>query len=143
MAIMEKIVEIEKNVQKSFSDVQRDLVGLQGMDDKQKTEIKDIKKKFLSYSDKKQVENKFKDIQADIKKLAEKTEVRKIVKNSQKKSGLTRLLKLFRKYNSIELSLKKAEALIHDAKQELSVFPDTPAKESLFTIADYTLRRGK
>jgi octaprenyl-diphosphate synthase len=73
----------------------------------------------------------------------EKTEVRKIVKNSQKKSGLTRLLKLFRKYNSIELSLKKAEALIHDAKQELSVFPDTPAKESLFTIADYTLRRGK
>lgn len=73
----------------------------------------------------------------------EKAEVRKIVKNSHKKSGLTRLLKLFKKYSSIEQSLKKAEALIRDAKHELSVFPDIPAKESLFTIADYTLRRGK
>jgi geranylgeranyl pyrophosphate synthase len=47
------------------------------------------------------------------------------------------------KYNAIELSFKKAQDLIADAKNELAIFPDSHAKEALFKIADYTLLRGK
>jgi geranylgeranyl pyrophosphate synthase len=53
------------------------------------------------------------------------------------------MLKLFKKYNTIELSLEKAHDLIADAKNELAVFPDSPAKEALHVIADYTLQRRK
>ncbi|MFZ3135842.1 MAG: polyprenyl synthetase family protein [Thermodesulfovibrionales bacterium] len=73
----------------------------------------------------------------------EKTEVKDIIKNGFKKSGLNKMLKLFKKYNTIELSLKKAHDLIADAKNELAVFPDSPAKEALHVIADYTLQRRK
>jgi len=70
-------------------------------------------------------------------------EVRGIIKDGFKKRGLKRILKLFVKYNAIELSLRTAQDLIADAKTELAVFPDSPAKEALFKIADYTLLRGK
>jgi len=73
----------------------------------------------------------------------EKEEIRGIIKNVFKKSGLKKILKLFRKYTTIELSLKKAQDLIAEAKSELSVFPDSPAREALFAIADYTLQRRK
>jgi octaprenyl-diphosphate synthase len=70
-------------------------------------------------------------------------EVKSVIKDSLKKSGLKKILRLFGKYNTIELSLNKARELIADAKSELSIFPDSPAKEALFTIADYTLLRKK
>lgn len=70
-------------------------------------------------------------------------EVKGIIKKDLKKDGLKRIQGLFAKYNAIELSSKKAQALIADAKTELSIFPDSTAKEALFAIADYTLLRGK
>jgi octaprenyl-diphosphate synthase len=70
-------------------------------------------------------------------------EVRGIIKDGFKKRGLKRMLKLFVKYNAIELSLRKAQDLIADAKTELAVFPDSSVKDALFKIADYTLVRGK
>ncbi len=70
-------------------------------------------------------------------------EVKDIIKNGFKKSGLKRILKLFVKYNAIELSFKKAQDLIADAKNELAIFPDSPARKALSKIADYTLLRGK
>jgi len=70
-------------------------------------------------------------------------EVKGIIKDDLKKDGLKRILRLFTKYNAIELSSKKARAIIADAKTELSIFPDSPAKEALFAIADYTLLRRK
>lgn len=70
-------------------------------------------------------------------------EVKNIIKEGFKKGGLKRILKLFVKYNAIELSLKKAQNLISDAKTELAIFPDSTAKKALFTIADYSLMRGK
>ena len=73
----------------------------------------------------------------------ERVSVKKIVMNGHRKTGLKRLLKLFQKYNSINISLQKAQDLIDDAKAELSVFPDSTAKEALFAVADYTLQRGK
>jgi octaprenyl-diphosphate synthase len=73
----------------------------------------------------------------------EKEEITDIIRNGVKKSGMKKMLKLFQKYNTIELSLKKARDLVADAKSELSVFPDSPAREALYTIADYTLQRRK
>jgi octaprenyl-diphosphate synthase len=70
-------------------------------------------------------------------------EVKNIIKDGLKKRGLKRILKFFVEYNAIELSLKKAQNLISDAKTELTIFPDSPAKKALFTIADYSLLRGR
>lgn len=72
----------------------------------------------------------------------EKKEIREIIKRGSRKAGLIKILRLFKKYNSIELSLQRAEKLIDEAKIELSIFPDSLAKTALFTIADYTLQRG-
>jgi len=73
----------------------------------------------------------------------EREEVSCVVKEGLNKNGLKKILKLFKKYHTIESSLKKAYELIDDAKKELSVFADVPAKEALMTIADYTLERRK
>ncbi|MEW6586486.1 MAG: polyprenyl synthetase family protein [Nitrospirota bacterium] len=69
--------------------------------------------------------------------------VRAIIRGSFRKNGLRRILTLFRKHNSIELSLQRARDFIAGAKNELSVFPESRAKEALFAIADYTLQRRK
>jgi octaprenyl-diphosphate synthase len=73
----------------------------------------------------------------------ESAEIKEILQKEVKTRGLKRILKLFKKYNSIELSLKKAQNLIAEAKAELSVFPDSPAKAALYTVADYALNRRK
>ncbi|MDQ7786207.1 MAG: polyprenyl synthetase family protein [Thermodesulfovibrionales bacterium] len=73
----------------------------------------------------------------------ETEEIKTIVRSTFKIRGLRKILRLFQKYNSIELSLQKARDLITDAKNELSVFPDSRAKEGLLAIADYTLQRRK
>lgn len=74
---------------------------------------------------------------------AEVEEVKKILNSSFAKGSHKRILKLFEKYDVIELSFKRAEHLIADAKAELTVFSDSPAKEALFTVADHTLLRRK
>jgi octaprenyl-diphosphate synthase len=73
----------------------------------------------------------------------ELAEVKAIIRNGFKKSGLHKILKLFKKYTSIESSMKNAEDYIASAKAELSLFHDSPAKEALFAIADYSLQRRK
>jgi octaprenyl-diphosphate synthase len=73
----------------------------------------------------------------------EREEVKKIIKEGLRKNGLKRILKLFRKYHMIESSLRKAQALIDNAKAELMIFPNSRAREALFSIADYTLARNK
>jgi len=73
----------------------------------------------------------------------ETEEIKTIVKGPFKISGLRKILRLFQKYHSIELSLQRARDIITDAKNELSVFPDSRSKEGLLAIADYTLQRRK
>jgi octaprenyl-diphosphate synthase len=73
----------------------------------------------------------------------ETEEIKTIVRSTFKMSGLRKILRLFQKYNSIELSLQRARDLIADAKNELSVFPDSRSREGLLAIADYTLQRRK
>jgi octaprenyl-diphosphate synthase len=73
----------------------------------------------------------------------EKDEIRLIISDGFKTHRLKKILRLFKKYNSIEVSLKRARDLVAEAKNELSLFPDSPVKEALFTVADYTLARRK
>jgi octaprenyl-diphosphate synthase len=74
---------------------------------------------------------------------SEKEDVGSIIRKGFKQRGLGKILKLFKKYDSIGLSLAKARNLVAAAKADLSPFPDSNAKEALFTIADYTLSRTK
>jgi len=76
----------------------------------------------------------------------ERAELEEIIKNHSKKGNqknLRRILKLFSKYNVIEESMKTAQALIEEAKAELSVFPDHEAKQALCVMADYSMKRRK
>lgn len=73
----------------------------------------------------------------------EKSVVKKVIRSGFMKSGLRNVVKLFKKYNTIETSLAKAHSLIDDAKAQLSVFPDSPVRQALFRIADYSLARNK
>jgi octaprenyl-diphosphate synthase len=72
----------------------------------------------------------------------EVSEIKNVIRDFSE-AGLQRIMVLLKKYNSIEASFEKALALVEEAKQELSVFPDNQAKSALLTIADYSLRRGK
>jgi len=74
---------------------------------------------------------------------SEREQVKNIIQKGFKRGGLRTILKLFKKYNTIEQSLKKAHELIADAKTELAIFQDSLAKDALFAIADYTLQRRK
>jgi len=73
---------------------------------------------------------------------SEKEEIKQIVENPSEE-GLGRILSLFRQYSVLEKSLKRAQALVAEAKAELSVFPDSPEKEALLTIAEYAIAREK
>jgi len=56
---------------------------------------------------------------------------------------LKKILQLFAKYNIIEKSIHKAKDIVQDARNELSIFPDSPQKEALLVMTDYCLERKK
>jgi octaprenyl-diphosphate synthase len=72
----------------------------------------------------------------------DRAEVQGIIKDFSD-TGFERIMGLLKKYRSIEASLNKARAMIEGAKVDLALFPDGRAKEALFAIADYSLRREK
>ena len=73
----------------------------------------------------------------------EAAEVRKMITDSLPGEGAERVLALLKKHRSIESSFEKARSLVEAAKAELAPFPDSPAKEALLAIADYSLSREK
>ena len=72
----------------------------------------------------------------------DRTEIKGIIKDFSDKDS-ERIMDLLKKYRSIEASLKKAEELIDGARADLSLFPESRAKDALLAIADYSLRREK
>jgi octaprenyl-diphosphate synthase len=72
----------------------------------------------------------------------DKDEIKGVIKDFSDK-GLERIADLLKKYRSIDASLKKAQAIIDDARADLSLFPESRAKNALLAIADYTLHREK
>jgi geranylgeranyl pyrophosphate synthase len=63
--------------------------------------------------------------------------------SARNKANLEKITHLFSRYNVIEESFNIAQSLVKEAKAELSVFPDSGAKEAILTMADYTLQRKK
>jgi len=72
----------------------------------------------------------------------EKEEIKQIVEKPSEK-GLVRILALFRQYSVLEKSLKRAQALVDEAKAELSIFPDSSERDAMLSIADYAISREK
>jgi len=73
----------------------------------------------------------------------EANEIRSIIRDESWSGGPERIMDLLKKYRAIEASLAKAQSLIAEAKDSLSVFADCPAKVALLTLADYSLHREK
>jgi len=79
----------------------------------------------------------FKNASAD-----EKEEIKRIIEKPSEK-GLRQILALFRQYSVLEESLKRAQALVDEAKDELSIFPDSPDRDAILSLADYAISRYK
>ncbi|MEK7683567.1 MAG: polyprenyl synthetase family protein, partial [Nitrospirota bacterium] len=73
---------------------------------------------------------------------AEKEEIKRIIEKPSEE-GLRRILALFRQYSVLEESLKRAQALVDEAKDELSIFSDSPDRDAMLSLADYAISRDK
>ncbi len=73
----------------------------------------------------------------------EAVEIKQIITSGINQQNLGRVLDLLAKYRAIDASFERARGLVDEAKTELAAFPDSPAKEALITIADYSLSREK
>lgn len=67
-------------------------------------------------------------------------EIKSIVEAPSEK-GFMRIRDLFKKYDVLARALEKAEGLLKEAKDELSIFPASPEKDELTALADYALQR--
>ena len=72
----------------------------------------------------------------------EKEEIKRIIEKPSEE-GLRRILALFRQYSVLEESLKRAQALVDEAKDELSIFPDSPDRDAMLSLAEYAISRDK
>ena len=72
----------------------------------------------------------------------ESKEILRIVKSKASKKDVRAVIDFVRQYNGIEYAEQKARDLLKDAKDKLSIFPDSPAKTSLLRFADYSLQRS-
>ncbi len=54
---------------------------------------------------------------------------------------LTRILDLYARYDSIDKSMRTAQCLVEAACKVLGVFPDSPGKEALLVMAEYSMQR--
>lgn len=79
-----------------------------------------------------------------IKKAQEKKEIIEIIKSdSFSDETLLKILNYLKQYNCIESSMEIVKGYINKAKKALQVFPDSEAKQRLYSIADYILMRNK
>ncbi|MDP2278000.1 MAG: polyprenyl synthetase family protein, partial [Nitrospirota bacterium] len=72
----------------------------------------------------------------------EKEEIKRIIEKPSEE-GLRRILALFRQYSVLKESLKRAQALVDEAKAELSIFPDSPDRDAMLSLAYYAISRDK
>ncbi len=80
---------------------------------------------------------------------SERDEVIAIIKEASKEEKddsrngdhLARITELYGKYDSIAKAMKTAQTLVDEAHQCLSLFPDSPHKDALMTLAAYSMQR--
>jgi len=75
-----------------------------------------------------------------IREASERKEIKSIVE-APSEGGLKRIIELFRKYDVLPKALHRAHSLLKEAKEELSLFEDSPEKQDLLALADYALQR--
>ncbi|MCX8034482.1 MAG: polyprenyl synthetase family protein [Thermodesulfovibrio sp.] len=79
-----------------------------------------------------------------LNKAKEKKEIVDIITTeSFSEENLSKILNYLKIYNCIESSTEIAKNYIKKAKNALMIFPDSPYRETLFSIADYILQRNK
>ena len=77
---------------------------------------------------------------------AEALEIRDIIgsdTNAEPGKQLNRMFELFKKYDTINISMQKASRLIDEAKNELKIFDRSPSIDTLNVLAEYALVREK
>ncbi len=79
-----------------------------------------------------------------LKKAVEKNEIIHIITSKNlSEENLSRILEYLDKYDCINSSMKIAQSHVNQAKESLSVFPDSPEKRTLYRISDYILERRR
>jgi len=74
----------------------------------------------------------------------ERDEVARIVERDELTSeDLDTVCRIIDRYQGIEHTRQRALEMVASAKQHLTGFPETPAKEALFELADYVVTRRK
>lgn len=73
----------------------------------------------------------------------ESNEILAMIRNGGKKMNVKKILEFVEKHGGIHYSSQKALHYASVAKEQLSCFPDSPAKQSLLSFADFTVEREK
>jgi len=74
----------------------------------------------------------------------ERSRVAAIIEQDELADGdVAEVVALIERHNGIEYTRSRAQTLIDRAKGHLVSFPDGPAKEALYAVADYVVRRRK
>ncbi len=75
----------------------------------------------------------------------ERERVKEIINHSESitRESLEDIQELFKKYNTIEHSMSRAQEFVNNAKRVLEVFPPSKQREDLFCLADYALLRRR
>ncbi|MDD5712878.1 MAG: polyprenyl synthetase family protein, partial [Smithellaceae bacterium] len=71
---------------------------------------------------------------------AERAMIKKTIAEPDEKS-IEKIKDLIARYGGIDYALTKARGYVEDGKDYLSSFPESPARDSLLTIADYIIAR--
>ena len=66
---------------------------------------------------------------------------RTIEEGAQSDADLETALQLIARHGAIKATLERAAGFAADAKRALAVFPESPMRDSLMAVADYTVNR--
>jgi octaprenyl-diphosphate synthase len=72
----------------------------------------------------------------------EAKEILKIIKGNPQKADIRAIVSFVERYDGIHYAAQRAQELVERAKQTLTMFADSPAKQALTNFADFALERS-
>jgi octaprenyl-diphosphate synthase len=69
------------------------------------------------------------------------SEIKKLLKNGKDKDKVKKIIQFVRENNGIDYALQTAQKYSVEAKESLSIFPDSPAKIALESLVDFITER--
>ena len=69
------------------------------------------------------------------------SEIKKLLKNGKDKDKVKKVIQFVKENNGIDYALQIAQKYSDEAKESLSVFPDSPAKIALESLVDFITER--